>query len=174
MKTRLAFSLIILVLQWAVVGAVYAQESIPETVKRHDQELKDMAEQIRLLKKELDKKTKTIGQTGQTEFSPPERGYSVFVTPPSPKPESDAGRCSILDMKISVKAVEYDFTKIIVVKDLYLPEVPYYILGTIKCTDWPSLIKCSASGIISVQPNRSYGFYFTRSGLSSCSIVPLT
>lgn len=174
MKTRSTFSLIILVLQWGVAGAVYAQESIPETVKRHDQELKEMAKQIRLLKKELDEKTKTIGQTGQTEFSPPEQGYSVYVSPPSPKPESDANLCSILDMKISVETVEYDLTNIIVVKDLFLPEVPYYIRGEIKCSDWAWSIPCAASGTISVQPNRSYGFHFTRPNIRSCTIVPLT
>lgn len=174
MKTRLAFSLIILVLQWAVAGAVYAQESIPETVKRHDQELKDMAGQIQLLKKVLDEKTKSIGQTDPTEFSPPEGGYSIYVSPPTPKPEGGAARCVSLAMKISVGTVEYDLTKIIVVKDLFLPEVPYYIRGTIKCSGWSSPIPCAASGTISVQPNRSYGYNFIRPDIDSCSIVPLT
>lgn len=173
MKTRLAFSLIILVLQGAVAGAVYAQENIPETVKRHDQELKDMAEQIRLLKIELDEKTKTIGQTGQTVDSPSDQGFSVYVSPPSPKPRSTAIRCSIFEMTISVGPVEYDFTKIIVVDNLFGPEAPYYIRGKIECTDRILKIPCSTSGKISIEPNRSYGFQFTRPEIDVCDIEPL-
>lgn len=74
MKTRLAFSLIILVLQWAVAGAVYAQESIPETLKRHDQELKA---EILNLKRSLQELQGLKERTAQLEIALEEARQAV-------------------------------------------------------------------------------------------------
>ena len=173
MKMRLAFSLIILLLQWALANAAYAQESIPETVKRHERELQDMSEQIRLLTERLDEKLKSTGPLDRTEDSPSGQGFSVYVSPPIPKPQSAANRCSIFDMTIQVGTVEYEFTKIILVDIPFGAKTPYYISGTITCSDWIGKLSCAGSGTILGEPNSIYGFQITRPNPNSCSVEPL-
>ena len=173
MKTKLIYSSIALGLQWMAIGTVCAQESIPETVKRHDRELKNLLERITIIDKNLSNMIKeNNNKTIKKEVVPTSKSKIIaYFTPPSPKPDTGASECGIIDMTLFIGISKYDFTKIAFLDQIILPTMPYYISGTIKCPVFES-IPCSISGTVKITPNYNYTFYILRPKSRSCVIEP--
>lgn len=122
-------------------NATYAQESIPETVERHDQEIKRLSE-------EVDKLNKILRQRKE------EPNLPSYIIPPAPHFPYKSCNFTGAEVFIGDKQIMVEAGPV-KIPDVGTKTPPYFVTAKFECEGIP--ITCRGRGILDMQLNASFG-----------------